>query len=516
MICLTAVSNVGQVSESVKKQRGKFIDMYNLFELLEGIEYRLSKYRNEKIYVTGVVHDSREVLPGNIFICLKGKKRDGFSFIREAEKRGVRVIICENTYNYTLKNAVFVTVKDARKAYSKILSNMYGNPAGKLKMVAVTGTNGKTTVCQMIASGLNAAGKKCAVIGTLGAEFEGRKTDTETLTTPDPELLYKLLKEYSDCGAEYVVMEASSHSIQLGKLECINFVCGAITNLTPEHLDFHGNMDEYYRAKKKLFEKCLTGVFLTDDQYTEKMYGESECKEKIRCSVRNSGADYYCSEIECSLANGCRAVVDHSGRKITYLSPVPAEFTASNILLAAAVLDVLGIDPEDAVRGIAGLKNVPGRMEKISADRNFDVYIDFAHTPDALEKLLSSISHLKKKGQRVVTLFGCGGDRDKSKRQLMGKVASMLSDFVIITSDNSRTEKISDIIKEIEKGVDKSKPYLVIENREKAIEYAISSAADGDIIMLCGKGHENYEIDSKGKHEFSEKEIVSRLLKNRK
>ena len=490
--------------------------MYNLFELLKGIEYRLSEYKNEKIYVTGVAHDSREVLPGNIFICIKGKKNDGFSYIKEAEKRGARVIICENTYNYKLKNAVFVTVKNIRKTYAQVISNMYGNPSEKMKIVGVTGTNGKTTVCLMIAAGIKAAGKKCAVIGTLGAYFEGKKTDTDTLTTPDPELLYKLLKEYADAGAEYVVMEASSHSIELDKLEGIQFACGAITNLTPEHLDFHGNMENYYKAKKKLFERCDAGVFMIDDEYTSKMYREAKCRIRSSCSVEIPSSDYYCRINFCSLAKGCNLTITHCGKSAEYFSPVPAEFTASNVLLAAAVLDCLGIKSADAVKGIASLDNIPGRMEKIGTDGDFEIYIDFAHTPDALEKLLTGINHLKRDGQRVVTLFGCGGDRDKSKRQIMGKVASALSDLVIITSDNSRSEKTSDIIKEIEKGVDKSKPYLIIENREKAIEYAVDNAAEGDIILLCGKGHENYEIDMKGKREFSEKEIVQRLLKENK
>ncbi len=481
--------------------------------------YKLSELigRNEGagIYINGVVCDSRQVMPGNAFFCIKGGKCDGASFIDEALRRGARAIICSFDYGIRSERAVIVTHENVRSAYTRAVSVIYGEPSKKMKMIAVTGTNGKTTVSKMIHSALIASGKRCALIGTLGASFEGRVSSISGMTTPDPEVLYCLLAEYANAGAEYVVMEASSHALAQSKLDGIAFEVGAVTNLTAEHLDYHGDMESYYRAKLSLFDRCKTGVFLCDDYYTVRMHAEATCK-KVACSALDSKCAIHAENPSYSFENGTAfdAVLD--GKRIPIHSSVPAFFTVSNALLAFSVLKTLSVSDEDIYMGIASLSGVDGRMERVETEEDFSVFIDFAHTPDALSKLLSGVKKIKRAEQRVVTLFGCGGDRDRSKRSLMGAVASRLSDFVIITADNSRSESVSDIIDEIMLGFDKSCPHIRIEDREQAIKYAIMNAGKGDIILLCGKGHEGYEISRSGVRAFCEKDIVRAALKKRK
>ena len=470
---------------------------------------------NAEMSVKGISADSRKTEKGELYVCLKDKKGGGEAYIKEAVARGAAAVICDETLFDTVEKVPCFSVKDPRSAYAKILSKALGEPSKRMKMIAVTGTNGKTTVTKMIESILKAAGKRVAVIGTLGAQLDGRVTPLGTMTTPDPEILYPLLKSYADEGAQYVIMEASSHALALSKLDGITFDIAAITNMTAEHLDFHGNMDGYFTAKSRLFERCKSGVFLCDDYYTVEMYKKATCR-KVSCSVKRSDTDYYAENVGFSFENGTILSVNKNGSAYPLHSDITAEFTASNALLAFAVASELGIRPDIIYKGIAMLKNVEGRMQKIETDADFSVFIDFAHTPDAFSKLLGSIRQLRKRNERIVTLFGCGGDRDKSKRSLMGAIASRLSDMVIITSDNSRSEEPCDIIDGIMQGVDKSRPHVRIEDRKKAIEYAVRNAEKGDIILLLGKGHEKYEIGKNGSRYFSEEDIVKEALAERR
>ncbi len=485
--------------------------MHYIKDLLTGVNY-IADESIENLKVTFLCANSEKVSKGCAFFCIKGMKSDGEKYIDKAIKNGAAVIISEGAEKR--EGAVFITVQNTRCAYASALSRLHGSPSDKMKMIAVTGTNGKTTVCKMIQSALVASGRRCAVIGTLGAEFEGKTTSLDTMTTPDPDLLYSLLGEYAKAGAEYVVMEASSHALALHKLCGINFEVGAITNMSAEHLDFHLDMEDYFRAKSSLFDRCKTGVFLCDDFYTVKMYEAAKCA-KVSCSVHDTRYDYYAENVGFSLQNGTVFTVTNGTSVLPLHSDIPAEFTVSNALLACTVLMQLGLNGAQIYRGIASLKGVDGRMEKIETNRDFSVYIDFAHTPDALAKLLCSVKKIKRPEQRIVTLFGCGGDRDKSKRSLMGAVASHLSELVIITSDNSRSEDTDAIIAQIMRGIDKSKPHIRIDDRGKAIEYAVMNADSGDIILLCGKGHEQYEITRDGVLPFSERDIVKKCLEKR-
>lgn len=485
--------------------------MYNVCELIQNTDCVSGGILNPDTEVTEIVSDSRRVTPGCMFICIKGKKKDGHDYICEARRRGASVIVCERGCDCSSGQAKVLITKNARSAHAMILSNAYHRPDRELKIIAVTGTNGKTTVTSMIYNALTRSGKRSALIGTLGAFFEGEIESTGTMTTPDPERLYPLLRRYADLGAEYAVMEASSHALALGKLDGMRVHIGAITNVTPEHLDFHGDMNGYKEAKSKLFSLCEKGVFCVDDAYTEDMYRASVCK-KVSCSVRNAKSDYYADNARLLGTDGVEFIVRHGGEGTKVVSEIPGSFTVSNALLAVSVLSESGFSVIAASNGVAHLSGVRGRMEKLPLKTDFSVIIDFAHTPDALSKLLESVRAFRKKGERIVTLFGCGGDRDPSKRSLMGAIASRLSDFVIITSDNSRSENTGAIIDEIMSGFDRDCPFKRIDDRKKAIIYAVRNAMKGDIILLCGKGHEEYEIDMSGARPFSERDIVYSVL----
>ncbi len=482
--------------------------MYNLKEILEGTEYISNKSIDCDMTVSAIISDSKRVIPGCLFICLKGIRHNSHDFINEVIKRGALAIICEINATISTKSALIIKVSNPHSTYSKILSHAYNISKKGIKLIAVTGTNGKTTVTHMLYSALTSLRKRTALIGTLGGFFEDEQHSIGTMTTPDPELLYPLLARFADLGAEYAVMELSSHALAFYKADGLFFDVGAITNITPEHLDFHGNMENYAKEKAKLFTLCKTGVFCIDDEYISEIFENSACENKLSCSVSNSEASFFAKNISLSAINGCSFTVKGNATETPVFSAIPGSFTVSNALVAFTVLTSLGFSPEDASRGISSLKNVRGRMEVLPLSTDFNVIIDFAHTPDALSKLLQSVRCMRTEGQRIVTLFGCGGDRDPSKRSLMGAIASQLSDFVIITSDNSRSESANSITKQIMSGFNNNCPYICINDRREAIEYAINNAVKGDIILLCGKGHEEYEIDQNGMHPFSERETV--------
>lgn len=481
--------------------------MYYISELLKDTEIYGNCAVSNDARVTDIVSDSKKVTPGCMFVCLKGLRSDGHDYVSEAFRRGAYVVVCDEGYVQKKASGLIIRVKDPRSEYAKIMSRACGEPSKRLKLIAITGTNGKTTVATMISSVLTGLGKRTVMMGTLGAYFEGEKTSLGTMTTPDPSVLYPLLERYADKGAEYVVMEASSHALALGKLDGLKFKISAVTNVTPEHLDFHGNMEEYAGAKAHLFELSERGVFCIDDEYTFCMAEKARCDVRT-CSVRNTYADYVTEDEGLNGIYGVEFDLKTKYGKTHIKSKIPGVFTVSNAMLAASVLIELGFGSEDISRGIAMINGVRGRMERLFLDTEYSVFIDFAHTPDALTKLLETVRVFKKPEQRIVTLFGCGGDRDPSKRSLMGAVASRLSDFVIITSDNSRSEETSSIISDIMSGFDSVCPHIVIESRKKAIEYVIKNAEKGDIILLCGKGHEEYEIDKSGIRPFSERDIV--------
>ena len=515
--------------------------MITLGELFVGVQHRIIKpYPSDKsLYakeIRGVCSVSAECKEGEVFVCIVGRRSDGHAYASEAISRGAAAVVCERGRGEELMRlykresdgdtgSCIIEVEGARSVFAKLCARFYRVDGEKPRLICVTGTNGKTTVSTMIARGLNSCGRKAALLGTLGGCFAGKSYSTGSMTTPDSHRLCEILAAFKADGAEYIVMEASSHALALDKLDGLKIHMGVFTNLTAEHLDFHGDMEGYFEAKARLFERCEEAVIFADDPYAKKIGSFMKSGRRAAyCSLSETDAEYFADEISLFGENGVSycVICNDSGSgeekiKTNVVCRMAGEFSVINSLLAFAVLSELGLKKSDAAEAIRIQEGVKGRIEKLGVPKElgFSVFVDFAHTPDALSKLLCTVRGFLRDGQRVITLFGCGGDRDRSKRSLMGAIASRLSDFVIITSDNSRTEQPGDIIAEILTGVDKSRPHAVIEDRRTAIEYAIENAGKGDVILLCGKGHEEYETDQNGTRPFSERKIVWEAVQRR-
>jgi UDP-N-acetylmuramoyl-L-alanyl-D-glutamate--2,6-diaminopimelate ligase len=485
-----------------------------LARLLFGIEVHgasLAGFALERD-ITAVCSDSRRATKGCLFICLRGLREDSHAHVSEAMERGAAMVICENA-DAMPPGTPYVLVDDTRSACAKIWNNFCGDPASKLWITAVTGTNGKTTTVSLLQKLYQAAGESDEV--ELACRFEDTRvigTLTGTLTTPDPEELYPLLSSFVSEGCENVVMEASSHALALGKLDALTPELAVFTNLSPEHLDFHGTMDAYFEAKTKLFRMARLGIANADDPYFARLAAAATCPI-ISYSPSGGAADYRAVDIEMHGTEGTSYTIEGSGIKFEIFTPLCGSFNVANTLAAAVTALESGIPSEYTARVIAEFSSVKGRFERVpTPGTGFDVFIDYAHTPDALENILRAARGVIKPGGRLTVLFGCGGDRDPYKRPVMGRVASALADFSVITSDNSRSEKPADIIAQILKGFDRERPHAVIENRAEAIHYALSSAREGDLIILAGKGHEDYEITASGKRHFDEREVVADWL----
>ena len=466
----------------------------------------------ECIEVLGITSNSKKVREGYIFVCLEGTKNDGHRHINDALLRGACAVVIEKE-EFSCQCSILVG--DTRKALAKMMNVFCDEPTKKLKFIAVTGTNGKTSVSVMIKNIFDKANIPCEVIGTIhNSSFLEKNDDlTANFTTPDPEELYPMLQRISGAGIEVVVMEASSHALKLKKLEPIEFEFAIFTNLTEDHLDFHLTMEDYFKSKLTLFDKCKRGIINIDDEYGKLILKASSCAHSI-CSIKQR-ANYKAIDIQHQGERGVKYKIKTFDKEFDIFCKIPGEFSVMNSMQAVACALEFGIDEyiiKDAFKTFDGVK---GRLEKIEFFEGwgFAVFIDYAHTPDALQKLLDTVNGFKKPNQRVVLLFGCGGDREKEKRKIMGEIASQNSDFVIVTSDNSRSEKPNEIINEILVGMNESNNFAVIPNRKDAIEYAIATARVGDIILLAGKGHENYEINASGRVPFDEREILCELYK---
>ncbi len=474
--------------------------LYNYLENIEVLQTNVVRFDLE---IKGVTSRACEVENGYIFVCIKGMHNDGHSFACTAKQRGAVVLVVESvTESVILSELPYIRVKNTRAVLALMCAKSYGNPERMLKLVGVTGTNGKTSTCRILSNIYSLAQQRVKTVGTLDGG----------LTTPDSEDFFKILKNAFDLGIEKIVMEASSHALWLDKLNGVRFDYGLFTNLTPEHLDFHKSMNEYALAKAKLFQNSSCGLYNLDDSFYKQV--SSLASGKIYTySCLDMTADFYIKNYVSEGTDGFSYTLVTPSEEMKIKSHLCGRFNVYNTLAAGALAYIDGVDTDIIEKGILSVKNISGRLERIElGELPFSVYIDYAHSPDALEKVLYCIRNFKKEEQRLTVLFGCGGDRDRSKRRVMGQIASRLADFVIVTSDNSRSENSTDIINEIMKGIDKERPHIVIENRREAIEYAILNARENDIILLAGKGHENYEIDSFGKKYFNEKEIAARAV----
>lgn len=477
------------------------------------------------LQVTSIVPDSRRAERDCLYIAIEGLHSDGHAYIGEAVARGACAVVVSSAAMQSGRVDVgkypdtqIITVEDCREASARLFSAFYGNPQDEMTLIGVTGTNGKTSVSRILYEIVTRSGEACGLIGTAGCIYRGEKIEIKpqdelaNMTTPDPEELYKILAIMRDMGAKYVIMEVTSHALALNKVAPICFELAVFTNLSEDHLDFHGDMEGYYQAKKKLFAQSKSAIINCDDRYGRRLKDEIVIP-RYTCSAEDRAVDALATDIryrdECAIEY---KLVSHSVR-LRIRTALQGKFNVMNTLEAAFAAIKLGISPISVKESLAGFKGVDGRLERVKINRRAEisVYIDYAHTPDALENLLCAAHSMRHRGQRIVLLFGCGGEREREKRAMMGKIASSMADFVIVTSDNSRSEDPSEIIGEIVSGIDGDGHFTVIEDRYEAIEYAIKNARRGDLIFLAGKGHENYEINKDGRRDFCEKDIVCSL-----
>jgi UDP-N-acetylmuramoyl-L-alanyl-D-glutamate--2,6-diaminopimelate ligase len=474
-----------------------------LAQLLYGIEY---KGVLPDIEVNGITADSREAGPGMAFACLKGEKTDGHDFAVAAAAAGCAAVIAQHG---TDAGVPHVIVGDSHEAYALACANFFGNPASQMKFIGVTGTCGKTTTTMIIKHIFEYCGHKTGLIGTISNISGDREIPTH-YTTPEPFELQRILRQMADDGCEYCVMEVSSLALVQKRVAGLKFIASVFTNLTQDHLDYHKTMENYLKAKQMIFEVSGIGIINADDPCAAKIISEAPCRT-VTYGVKNTSSDFAAGEIDYKPEGISYTLSGFASGKIR--ACLPGEFSVYNTLAAAACAVSVGINAADAVNALATFGGVKGRIEVVPTGRDFSIIIDFAHTPDSLEKILRTVKGFAK--GRVVALFGCGGDRDKSKRPKMGKIAAANADFLVITSDNPRSEDADAIIKDILAGLDGMKtPYVVVTNRREAIKYAITHARRGDVIVLAGKGHEDYQILPTGRIHFDEHEIVAEMLKD--
>lgn len=457
--------------------------------------------------ISGIACDSRKVKPGNVFVCITGYETDGHKYAKSAVENGAVAVVAE--HDLPTVDVPCVIVDNTRKAMSEMAATFYDYPYKKFKLIGITGTNGKTTTTYLIKSILEHLGKKVGLIGT-NQNMIGDMIMETSRTTPDSLELMQLFDMIASHNVDYVVMEVSSHALAFDRVTACTFDVGAFTNITQDHLDFHKTMEEYLAAKSILFNICNTGVVNKDDARSEYLIENARCRNMITYGI-NQDCDLKASNIILN-EDGVKFDINYGGMEEHVDLPIPGEFSVYNALTAIGCCMAENIPLDLAVDGLHSAKGVKGRIEIVrTPGTNYTVIIDYAHTPDGLLNVINAIRGFAK--GRIVTLFGCGGDRDASKRPIMGKIAGELSDFCIVTSDNPRTEDPEKIIKQVVEGVKQTDcDYEVITNRFSAIEYALDHAKKNDIILLAGKGHETYQVLGKDTIKFDEREIVQKLL----
>ncbi len=453
--------------------------------------------------------DSRKCQKGALYFAINGTQVDGHKFVESAYKNGAAAAVVEHYVDCEIPQII---VKNTRSAMSYAASEFYENPSQKLKMIGITGTNGKTSISYMIKAIAKKNGISCGVIGTGGIWLNDEKLDIKilTATTPDPIELQYALSEMVKKGAEWVVMEVTAHALDLYKVEGMTFISAGFTNLTQDHLEYFITMENYGQAKAKFFDQKLSqnGIINIDDEFGKKL---TEKDIPYITYSYNEDADLRASEVEIHST--------YSTFKLTYQDTIynvrtntTGLFNISNVLCALGCALKAGMNIEDAIEGIESFSSVPGRFEAVdTGDTGVSVIVDYAHTPDGLENILTSINTFKK--GKLISVFGCGGNRDAVKRPIMGEIAGRLSDYMVITSDNPRFEEPEEIIDQIEKGLENPCEYVRIADRFLAIKHALSVAEKGDVIAICGKGDEDYQEIKGVKHHFSDREAVEKIVK---
>ena len=476
-------------------------------ELFQGMDCTIIGNGNEE--VAGLAFRSDEVRPNDMFFCIVGTVVDGHSFAQDAIDRGApSLVAARKVYLADATDVTEVVVSDSRKAMAYASANYYDNPSRAFSLVGITGTNGKTTTTYLVEHIASVAGNRCGVIGTVGNKIAGAMEHAER-TTPESFELQKLFRQMSDAGCTHVVMEVSSHALALDRVYGIRFAVGIFTNLSQDHLDFHHTMEAYCDAKAILFDRCDVAIYNADDPWHERMLAHCPCRT-FSYSAKGD-ADLSAKNIRLHAGS-----VEYDAQADTEWAHVhvgiPAIFTVYNTLDAISACWNLGVSIEDCAGALAKNHGVKGRMEIIpTPGKSFTILNDYAHKPDALENVLSSVRGFAK--GRTVVVFGCGGDRDRTKRPVMGEIAARLADFTIVTSDNPRTEEPMAIIDDILAGMKGCTAYAVEPDRVKAIHYAMDHAQPGDVIVLAGKGHEDYQEINHQHFPMDERVIVAQHLK---
>jgi len=473
-------------------------------------------------------YDSRRCTEGSVFVAIAGALFNGHDFVGDAVSRGARYIVHDEENIPEEPGAVFIRVKDSRHALCRLGKNFYNNPSGDLCLIGITGTNGKTTIAYLLESILKADGYRTGVTGTVNYRYDNTVLPASH-TTPESLDLQKMLREMADAGVTHVMMEVSSHAIDLKRVDGCEYDVGIFTNLSREHLDYHHTMEEYFQAKKRFFTDMLVGrvaVVNGDDPWGVKLRDEIHAPS-ITFGMSKS-CDVWSTDYSISI-NGITANIQGPDGEFPISSSMVGKFNLYNILAAVAAAQSLGIRRESIRSGIENMESVPGRLERVNMPGDPAVFVDYAHTGDALEKVLQNLSDFKK--GRIITVFGCGGDRDTTKRPVMGEIAARLSDLAVVTSDNPRTEDPAKILGEIEAGIDTDsnryspeditagfdkRGYTVIDDRRAAIGLAISVADESDIVLIAGKGHEDYQIRGTRKVSFDDRVVAREALSGRR
>lgn len=484
-------------------------DSLKLQGLLKNINYEVLQ-GNDNINISNIQYDSRKVTDNSLFVCIKGFKVDGHDYAQSAIKKGAKALLVEDKIEGISNDITIIKVDDTRKVIAFIAERYYNHPSNKFRLIGVTGTNGKTSITYLTKSIIEEFGKKTGIVGTIENRI-GDKVLKASRTTPEAldlqELFYNMFQE----NVNAVIMEVSSHSLELNRVDASKFDVGIYTNLTLDHLDFHKTMENYRDAKLKLFKMCNVGVINIDDEYGPYMIENGTCKKYLTYGVNNSDAILNAVNLDISL-NGVKYNLMFEGEKYEILLNTPGKFSVYNSLAAIGACLAIGVPMDIIISGLRKNKGIRGRFQSFTSDKGYTVIVDYAHAPDGLLNVLQSMKEFAK--ARIITVFGCGGDRDTSKRPIMGEIAGNNSDFCVITSDNPRTEDPVSIIDEVEVGMKKTNcEYVKIPSRLDGILKALSMAQKGDLILIAGKGHEDYQILRDEIIHFDDAEVVMNYFK---
>lgn len=475
------------------------LDNVKILEIVGKLETEISE----------IIFDSRKVIENSLYIAIKGTLADGHQYISSAIEKGVKAIVCEVLPEQKEEGITYIKVENSSEVLGLLASNFYGNPSEKLTLVGITGTNGKTSVSTLLFDIFKKMGYSSVLISTVEYRI-GDEVFPSTHTTPDIITLNRILSKAVEQGCQYAFMEVSSHGIHQGRIDGLNFRIAGFTNITHDHLDYHKTFLEYLNTKKRFFDELpQTAVAITNIDDKNGLVMLQNTKAKKKTYAVKTLADYHGKLLELDF-NGM--LLDFNGKE--FWTTLTGKFNVYNLLLVFAIARELGFEENEILTTISKLKRVNGRFEVLKSQGGIIFVVDYAHTPDALENILDSINEIRTKNERLITIFGCGGDRDREKRPEMGKVATRKSTLAIITSDNPRTEDPAQIIKEIEAGVESQNfsKYITIPYRKEAIKMAIKFAEPKDIVLVAGKGHETYQEINGVRHHFDDKETILELV----